>query len=477
MNPIVPLTILYLLMTIGSAGILYFSFKEKPDTSGKYFLLAETLTIFALTQVLVTNIYPELINSATLFFGVFIHIAFESAIFFSLYTLNRSIQPVKYWMVVLFAAVYAWFVELCRNFDPKLPVLLVGISSALIAIATYYAANPSSNSDLRENLFLKWIRFIEIGLLCFSILRVASYFSDTPIVPRQASVSVAILYTLYVALCIFRYISYQSLRISWIDPRHVGANPLNKNMVRLVKEKNNFLQGLISSNRAIGISALANSLAHQLSQPITGVIFQAESVKRDLTKQGGQQKSIATLGTVTEQLGNLSELINNLRRLFSAREPDFRPIFVQELCDEVLEIIEPTLKAEKIQLERLYETNPTVLGNSIQIQQVLINLFNNSIDSILINNIPIRRITIRISQEETTALLSVHDSGAGIDHELQPNIFELYKTTKRDGLGIGLWLSKEIIENHYGSIHASNSFQGGAIFEIRIPLYVGKNDQ
>ncbi|MBU3622001.1 sensor histidine kinase [Polynucleobacter sp. CS-Odin-A6] len=470
MNPFIPISIVYALMTLGSASTLYFSFRGKVDTSGRYFLLSEVLMILVMVQVIGTNIYPDYLNIPTLFIGNFLHLASDAAMFISIYTLTRKTTFLKYVGFLIFAAIYCGFIELIRVWDSNLPVVLFSLWSAVIAIAIYLVCKSSPNNELNENLFLKWIRYIEIGLLCFAILRIASYFTNDPIVPRQPSTSVSLLYTLLVVLSVFRYISYQSLRISWFDPRRSSENPLNRNMTKLTKEKNQFLQGLISSNRAIGISALANSLAHQLSQPITGVILQTETVKRDLLELGGQQRSVDTLNTVTDQLQRLSALVNNLRRLFSTQAPDKELVKVQEVCDEILEIIEPTLASKNIQLTKQYQANPLILGNTIQIQQVLINLFNNGVDAIVLSNSKKREIVLTISQDDSSAFISVQDSGDGIDTEIKHSMFELYQTSKKDGMGIGLWLCKEIIEKHDGKIYANSGPQGGAIFEISLPL-------
>ena len=470
MNSFVLLSILYGLMTLGSASILYFSFKGKVDASGKYFLISETLMMLAVVQVISINMDPGYINPATLFFGNFVHLASDAAVFFSIYSLSRKILASKYFAFLLFDGVYSALIEMCRFVDPKLPVVFVGLGSAVIALATFFACKSPHNRELSENIFLKWIRYIEIGLLAFAALRVASYFSSDAIVPRQPPASVAIMFTLFLALSVFRYISYQSLRISWFDPMSSSENPLNRNLTKLVRENNQFLQGLIASNRAIGISALANSLAHQLSQPITGVLFQTESVKRDLVDLGGQQRLVGTLNTVTNQLERLSDLVNNLRRLFRQDVPDIKPVNLQEACDEILEIVEPTLKSKEIAFVKQYKFNPIVRGNAIQLQQVLINLFNNAIDAIVSSEAQTRKISLTISQEDAFALIYIEDSGNGISLEASAAMFELYQTTKKDGMGIGLWLSKEIIDRHEGRINASNSEKGGAVFEILLPL-------
>jgi signal transduction histidine kinase len=171
------------------------------------------------------------------------------------------------------------------------------------------------------------------------------------------------------------------------------------------------------------------------------------------------------------QSNQLSSLVQNLRQLFGSKIEKFESINLQKVCNEVLEIIKPTLQSKRIILLQQYESNPIVYGDSVQLQQVLINLFNNAIDSINESNPNVREILITITNNESFATLSVVDSGLGINPVVFKSLFELYKTSKPSGLGVGLWLSKTIIERHQGQITASNHALGGACFEIQIPLY------
>lgn len=470
MNPLVILAVLYGLITLGSASILYFSFKGRVDTSGRYFLLAEILTLFLLAQVMLVNINPDLISPYTLFAQNVIHTSSEIAVLFSIYSLTRKIHFKQYLMSVFVGVLYYLFLEVCRVLDPKSSVLLYGISTTGIALTTYAILKSTKNDELNNNLFLRWIGYTEICLTCFGVLRIISYFSDTPLVPRYPTTQTVFFHIFLVVIGVFRYFSYQSLRISWVDDSSMKHNQLNQNLVKLVREKNQFLEGLISSNRALGISALANSLAHQLSQPITGVILQTEVVKRDLKDLGNHQTSVETLNAVTEQLSKLSTLVNNLRKLFGAQESTYMSFNLREACNEVLDVITPTLEAKSIALTKLYENNPTAFGNPVHIQQVLINIFNNAIDSIESSHKQLKKINLIVSEYETFAVISIQDTGSGIATHIAPTIFELYKSTKKEGLGIGLWLSKTIIDKHNGYITAINNPQGGAIVEIRIPL-------
>jgi C4-dicarboxylate-specific signal transduction histidine kinase len=156
--------------------------------------------------------------------------------------------------------------------------------------------------------------------------------------------------------------------------------------------------------------------------------------------------------------------------LFGSRSSEFAPFNLKKVVDEIAEIVMPSLEAKKITLKREYQSNPVAYGDSIQIQQVLINTLNNAIDALIDSNVKQKEIVIGIANNENTATITIKDNGGGIDQDLLLTIFDLYKTTKKEGLGVGLWLSKTIMESHHGSISASNDPKGGAIFKIDIPM-------
>ena len=476
MNPIVTLASLFGLMTLLSASVLYFSFKGKIDASGKYFLAAEILMLLTLMQVIGTNLMHDARLPIVFFMGTLFLTASDIAVLFSIVSLTRTVKFRIYLLAILATASYSLLIEYVRlNIDAALPALMTPLPSGIIALATYLVCKNSPNQDLQSNTFLRWIAYAEITLFLLTITRVISYFFGSPVLPREASTFAILVYVVFSATCIFRYIAYQSLRISWIHSDGDPINPLNKNLAKAVQEKNKLLEGLISSNRKIGISALASSLAHQLSQPITGLSFQIHTAKHDLIHLSEAQNSVQILNKAGVELEKLTGLVSGLRRLFGYQDTQFDEIDLVKTCDTVIEFIEPTLKSNQINLVKNYSNNPLIIGNSIQLQQVIINLFNNAIYAINSANSKERLISIDISQSNDFAKIQIQDSGFGIDANSLSEIFELYRTTKKEGLGVGLWLSKTIIEKHAGSIKAQNATDSGAIFEIQIPL--AKNSQ
>lgn len=471
MNPLISLSVLYFFMTVGSASVLYFSFKEQIDTSGKFFLLAEVVTIPMVVLFALINTNATYQQPAIFFLSNLLGLCAEVAILFSIHALTREVRIHKFLALMFLSAIYCLFMEYCRiAIDPNLPTFLYALASFGLALSTYAAYKSSIDIDIRENLFLRWIAVIEIGLAIFALTRIASYFLGASIKPHGPTAFIATFYALYVGLCIFRYVAYQSLRISWVDPRSQKPNILNRNLAKAIEEKDQLLRGLISSNRAIGISSLASSLAHQLSQPLTSIAIQTETVTRDLVEAQQNPAQVRLLEKISDQLGKLSDLVNNLRQLFSSRNEQFHSVNLEQAANEILELIEPSLKSKNIKMAKSFQLNPLVYGDKIQLQQVLINLLNNAIDAITESNSPSKEIRLSISQNADFAILAIEDSGDGLIPELQHSLFDLYKTTKKEGLGVGLWLSKTIMDKHHGSITASNGVNGGAVFKIQIPL-------
>lgn len=472
MSALAALSITYLLITICSASILYFSFKGKIDASGRYFFLGELLILPGILGVTISSISPEYLGTPLfLTINTSVWLA-HICVLFSIYALAHDIDNRKFLLSVGLGIVYAVSIEIYRSTNPPIQntTLIASTADAIFSFWTYALCKSTQDRELKKNLFFRWIKNIELMLGIFACIRILSCFSDAPINPRIPTAAAITFYIFFLILNVFRYISYQSLRISWVGYRASSINALNENLAVVTQEKNHLVQGLIASNRVIGIGALASSLAHQLSQPLTAIGLQTETLRRDLKNSDGNQVAVVMLDKINLQLSKLTNLVKNLRQLFNTNIHDFHEVDLTFAVNELLEIIEPTLEAKKIRLTKVIDNNITILGDAIQIQQVLINLLNNAIDSISQSDPKSRDIKISIDSNDQFALIDIEDTGAGIDIKMLPTMFELYKTSKKDGLGIGLWLCKTIIKKHQGDISASNSPSGGARFTIQIPL-------
>lgn len=472
MNSYATLTFIYALVTLISSSILYRSFRKKIDASAVYFLISELCMMFTCGILFLFNI--QLIQANSYLMGIvdFTSIGAEVAILFSLLTLIRKVDK-KWFLVAMFLnALFATFIELIRDHvDLQTVVLLLSCCSLALFITNYLICKFKLSTPLLDNQFMALFTWFELGMVGYGILRLLGYFATEPIAPRDTPNNLSVIvYSLYVVIGIFRYFSYIGLRITWVDPDNPTQNLLNKALAKEIEEKDMLLRGLIASNRVIGIGALASSLAHQLSQPLTTIALRAEATRLDLAGSVQNPRVTESLDEISTQSTKLAELVQNLRGLFSSKRYRLTPISLQKIIDEIIDIVEPTLYSKKINLFKNYQSNPIILGDKIQLQQVFINIFNNAIDVLEKSEARNRQIFIDISNDEEYATLEVKDNGSGIKLELIPAIFSLYQTTKSDGIGVGLWLSKTILDRHHGTITASNEVNGGAKFKIKIPI-------
>jgi signal transduction histidine kinase len=475
MNSYATLSLVYFCFTLISTSILYGSFRKKMDASANYFLISEICTGATCAQLLLRN--TGVIEGTPLWNGVgnFASLGAEVAILLSLLSLTKSVPRKWVFIAPILLILFCATLEYIRvAADLKTVILIFSIVITCIFSASFFICKFKFQSALANNQFMKLFRWCVIGMIFYGLIRIAGYFANSPVVPRDTPNNLNIfIFTLFIVLGSFRYISYIGLRITWVDPTNPSQNLLNRPLVKIIKEKDHLLRGLIDSNRVIGISALASSLAHQLSQPLTTIALRADTIRRDLAKSSQDQQLAPSLDEISLQSSKLAELVQNLRQLFGTKSDEFAPINLRKITDEIIDIVEPSLQAKKILLNKEYIGDQVVYGDSIQIQQVLINVFNNAIDELTQNNSDQKVITIRLEGNEKFANIIIKDNGAGINPATLSTIFELYKTSKKGGLGVGLWLCKTIIERHNGRIQASNDPKGGAIFKIEIPMHSG----
>ena len=478
MNSFATLSVIYALFTLLSSSILYRAFRKKMDDSAVYFLFSELcmgivcVVIFLINRKLVVNgpIWTAIPN--------FCNIAAEISVYFSVASLTRKVEKKWFFFAITAVALMALLIELMRDqLAIQTIVFLFAGTLTCVFITNYVVCRFKLPKALSSNEFMRLFTWLELGFIFFGLIRISATFLSAPILPRYDPSDLSVLiFSMYIVLACFRYFAYLGVRITFIDPSNPSQNRLNKPLVQAIEEKDQLLMGLIASNRMIGISALSSSLAHQLSQPLTTIALRADTTRRDLVQSGQDPRTIASLDEISAQSTKLSGLVKNLRQFFNASNDEFAPVNLQTKIDAIIEIVEPDLEAKKITLVKDYQSDPIVFGDAIQIQQVLINVMNNAIDALVQSKVKQKEICITLSHHESMATLIIKDNGGGIDPQLLPSIFDLYKTSKKEGLGVGLWLSKTIMARHQGSITAMSLPSGWTEFKITLPMHVEANN-
>jgi C4-dicarboxylate-specific signal transduction histidine kinase len=145
---------------------------------------------------------------------------------------------------------------------------------------------------------------------------------------------------------------------------------------------------------------------------------------------------------------------------------------LSDLISNVLDIAKPELKSKDIQIELRVEDGLMIRVNSTDVEQVILNLLNNTAQAFVNLEARPRQIAIEAIKTGDSVQLSVSDNGAGVSPEFRPQLFELLSTTKQAGMGLGLWLCKHIVTRYDGSIHYEDALGGGAKFVVKLPSAV-----
>ena len=217
---------------------------------------------------------------------------------------------------------------------------------------------------------------------------------------------------------------------------------------------------------------LTAAIAHEVNQPLSGIITNASTCLRMLDANPPNVEGARETARRAIRDGNrASEVITRLRALFSKKTAAFELFDLNEAAREVIALSVSELQRNRVILQSdLASDLPSVLGDRIQIQQVILNLIRNASDAMSIVNDRPRDLLIKTKCDEGGGVcLSVKDSGVGINSEIEQKLFEAFFTTKHDSMGIGLSVSRSIIESHQGRLWAIRNEDPGATFLFSIP--------
>jgi C4-dicarboxylate-specific signal transduction histidine kinase len=231
---------------------------------------------------------------------------------------------------------------------------------------------------------------------------------------------------------------------------------------------------LTRANRMSSLGELTASLAHEVKQPIAATITNANTCLRWLSNdQPDLEKARAAAARIEQDGRRASEIINRVRLLFEKGALQRELVDLNEIIREMMRLLhsEATQFAVSVRTE-LTEDLPQVMGDRVQLQQVLMNLMMNSIDAMKDVN-GTRELTIQSQRGENgEVLISVSDTGVGLPSQQAHNIFNAFFTTKTHGTGMGLRISRSIVESHGGRLWAGQNSPRGATFQFTLPAKV-----
>jgi PAS domain S-box-containing protein len=228
--------------------------------------------------------------------------------------------------------------------------------------------------------------------------------------------------------------------------------------------------------RVMSLSALTASIAHELNQPLAGIITNASTCLRMLAVDPPNIDGARETARRTIRDGNrAADVITRLRALFSKKAPTTDTIDLNEAAREVMALVFSDLLRNRVILRaELGDEQLLVTGDRVQLQQVILNLVRNASDAMSDVNDRPRHLLVRTEVEDGRARLIVRDTGAGLERQDAERLFDAFYTTKSTGMGVGLSVSRSIIETHGGKLRAEANDGPGATFSFSIPCLAGE---
>lgn len=238
---------------------------------------------------------------------------------------------------------------------------------------------------------------------------------------------------------------------------------------------------LAHMSRLLSLGEMASGLAHEINQPLATTLNYANGALRLLQRDGEipRDKLQSVLESIVKQAQRAAEIVKRLRGLVRKTSFQRAPINLKELCDDVIHFMQHELFENSIEatvtVASSEDTDLIAEVDRVQIEQVLVNLLKNAIEAYQSRQKPRaplnKIILITLSHEQDSVLLKVKDFAGGITTDIQSTLFEPYATSKAEGLGMGLSISRSIVEAHGGQINVDSDGESTTEFTIKLPLH------
>lgn len=281
---------------------------------------------------------------------------------------------------------------------------------------------------------------------------------------------------------IYQLIAHRQQRQRQIDQVHIEANQklefqvmertaeLHAEIHRRAKTEEALIQTqdeLVQAAKLAVLGQMSASISHELNNPLAAIRSYAENGKLFLMKDKPDKtiENLTRISSLTERMAKISQQLKSFARRSSANE--LIDVQLNPVILSAKELLKPQLKSSRVNFDcQLLERDESVVINPIQLEQVLINLLTNGIQAL--DNIEPKQLSLSIEPSDEHINIHIEDNGSGIDSDKMNNLFEPFYTTKKNGLGLGLSISQQIMQSMNGNLFVSRSPLGGARFTVQL---------
>ncbi|MBV9518517.1 MAG: GHKL domain-containing protein [Hyphomicrobiales bacterium] len=238
------------------------------------------------------------------------------------------------------------------------------------------------------------------------------------------------------------------------------------------RELAHWRQELMHTTRVATLGALSGAVAHELNQPLTAILGNANAAHISLARGNCDMSELGeVISDIETEATRAGEIIRHLRALFVKKDPQYQLVGANQIITDVLKLMHSDLVARKIDvIFRPAPALPVVRGDRIQLQQVFLNLIFNASDAMAHTDPGERSLKIITALNSGTVMVSVSDRGEGVKGDVLERLFQPFFTTKTQGLGLGLSICRSIVESHGGQLQVTGNGESGATFCVTLPV-------
>jgi signal transduction histidine kinase len=384
-----------------------------------------------------------------------------------------DIQIIK--VVGIFVCMFFIAFELIRQESNSFIYRMNLVSTTSLLMTCWELFELRKKIQVEQKYLLKIIFFVTIIQALFTItsLLASNYYSPTSIsdVTQNSAISMFFIWiTLSFHLIIYMFIG--SYMFESVIKNEQKMTLEKQEAENLLAERESMISALLLANRATSTGALSASLAHELSQPLAASMINVGILQRKFTQlEQVKAEDREILEAIIRDNRRASNIVLSLKKIFKQENIELEAMRILEAFERLKPIIYPQLRTKHVELISDIAFNPIIKLNVNEFHQVIVNIANNAIEAMEQANIAVKKIFLRTEQADDKLLIVISDNGPGISNEKYKDLFELLKTTKESGMGLGLWLSRHIIEQrHGGTIDFNLLSQSGAELRITLPI-------
>ena len=380
-------------------------------------------------------------------------------------TLNPKLVNVFILLIIIFAIVYE-IIRIDGNFSQR--NILIGTSTFLFfcwQIGELFKAKKNSNSH-QFNMFF-YCTLIEAVTLVLRVYFINAFSTTFSMSLNDFPIAVHMIEWTQLT---FNILAYNSIAAYWsekISASNTRIEMENIQIKRLLQERDELIDSLSLAEKTAQSGALSASFAHELNQPLGAIKINAKHLAL-LSKDEKNLKKLDLLEAITRDSDRAANIIQALKQIFSTSNPKKISTDINLMLRRLGQFFESRSIKENFSIEYDLKAKNKLLINESEIQQAIINLINNAIDALQRSPKKHKKIFLSCMQEDGFTLITVTDNGEGIDTSIQNHIFDLLKTNRKEGMGLGLWLTRYIIERHGGTLSYESTNGLGTTFIIKL---------